>query len=90
MIYLVTYDLHKPTQNYAAVHQAIKSCGSWWHHLESTWLVDTTLSASQIWDRIKGAADNDDNFLIIRVTKDFSGWLPQAAWDWLNQRQLAA
>jgi hypothetical protein len=68
-----------------------KSCGDWWHYLGSTWLVDTALSADGIWDRLKAHVDGNDNMLIIGVTKDHSGWLPQAAWDWINERRgLAA
>lgn len=48
MVYLVTYDLKQPGQDYSGVHEAIKSCGAWWHFLESTWLVDTHLTADQI------------------------------------------
>ena len=29
-------------------------------------------------------------WLVIGVTKDFSGWLPQNAWDWINERRSLA
>lgn len=51
MVYLITYDLKKPGQDYSNVHDAIKSCGTWWHYLESTWLVDSYLTAEQISSR---------------------------------------
>lgn len=86
MVHLITYDLHRPVQNYAGLHEEIKKLGSWWHHLESTWLVDTALTPQQVWERLASKVDKDDNVLVIRVTGSHSGWLPQEAWNWLNAR----
>ncbi|MCB2009563.1 MAG: hypothetical protein KDF64_02965 [Geminicoccaceae bacterium] len=90
MIYAVNYDLKKPGRDYAALYDAIKGCGSWWHHLGSTWLVDTSLTADGIWQRVSPHIDQNDRMLIIGVTKDKSGWLPKEAWDWINSRRAAA
>ncbi len=89
MIYAINYDLKKPGQNYNALYDAIKGCGVWWHYLDSTWLVDTTLTAAAIWQRIKPHADANDIILIIGVTNDSSGCLPKDAWEWINVRQKA-
>ena len=56
MIYAINYDLKRPGQNYDELYQAIKNCGTWWHYLGSTWLVDTSLDASGIWNRISPAS----------------------------------
>lgn len=92
MIYAINYDLKRPGQNYEALYEAIKSCGTWWHFLGSTWLVDTSLTSKGVWDRIAPHVDKNDLFLVIGVTRDYQGWLPQEAWDWLNSRisKLAA
>ena len=87
MIYAINYDLRRPGQNYESLHEAIKNCGAWWHFLRSTWLVDTSLSASGIWDRLARHVDKNDLFLVIGVTRDYQGWLPRDAWDWINSRQ---
>lgn len=89
-VYLVTYDLKKPGQDYTHVHEAIKNCGAWWHYLESTWLVDTYLTAQQVADRVKLPMDNNDNLLVIEVLNNKAGWLPAKAWDWINERRLRA
>jgi hypothetical protein len=86
MIYSINYDLKRPGQNYDALHEAIKGCGAWWHYLGSTWLVDTNLNAKGVWDRLSPHVDKNDSMLIVGITRDYSGWLPQAAWDWINQR----
>lgn len=86
MIYAINYDLKRPGQNYEALYEAIKSCGVWWHHLGSTWLVDTSLNAQGVWDRLAPHVDKNDFFLVIGVTREYQGWLPQEAWDWINQQ----
>jgi hypothetical protein len=87
MIYAVNYDLKKPGQNYNGLHEAIKRCGAWWHYLESTWLLDTSLSAQGVWDQLAPFADGNDRVLVIAVTRDYQGWLPADAWEWINSRQ---
>lgn len=86
MIVSINYDLKKPGQNYDALYTAIKSCGTWWHYLELTWLVDTALSAAGVWERLAPHLDKNDYVLVIGVTRDYQGWLPKAAWDWVNAR----
>ncbi len=86
MIFAINYDLKRPGQNYQALHEAIKSCGDWWHFLDSTWLVDTNLDAQGIWNSLAGHVDKNDILLIIGVTRNYQGWLPRSAWDWINSR----
>lgn len=90
MIYAVNYDLKKPGRDYSGLYGAIKNCGSWWHYLDSTWLVDTQLSADGIWERLSPHVDRNDSVLVIGVTKDYSGWLPRDAWDWIKERRAKA
>jgi hypothetical protein len=50
--HIVCYDLNKPGQNYSDLIAKLKSYGNWWHHLDSTWLVVTRLSAQQLRDEL--------------------------------------
>lgn len=86
MICAINYDLKKPGQNYEALYEAIKSCGAWWHYLESTWLVDTNLTAQGIWDRLAPTVDRNDYFLVVGISHNYQGWLPTDAWKWINER----
>lgn len=92
MIISINYDLKRPGQNYQSLYDAIKSCGASWHYLGSTWLVDTTLTAGQVWAKLALLVDKNDFVLVIGVTRDYQGWLPKDAWDWINARtqKLAA
>lgn len=86
MIYLITYDLHKPGQDYEYLYETIKnsSTGDWSHHLESTWIIKSNLSVNQVAENIKSAIDENDSFLVIEVINNKQGWLPEEAWTYLN------
>ena len=85
-IYAICYDLKTPGRDYGQLHEAIKALGDgWWHYLDSTWLVRTSMSANQIWEHLRPTIDANDYLLVIGVTREFSGWLPKGAWDWLNE-----
>lgn len=82
--YSITYDLSTPGRDYKNLYEAIKESGAWWHYLESTWLVKTDDSPSQIWARLKPHIDANDSLLIIEVRDNISGWLPKKAWEWVH------
>lgn len=88
MVYLITYDLVKPGQDYDGLISKIKTLGNWWHYLKSTWLVDTNLNAKQIYEQLKANLDSSDNILIIKVTRDYWGYLPDGddSWSWIETR----
>lgn len=86
MVYLITYDLNKPGQDYEGLYEAIKCLGPWWHYLDSTWLVDTSLNSAQaVWQELSSQIDEGDYLLIIKVTRDYYGWLANDAWDWIDK-----
>lgn len=85
MIYMISYDLNSPGQKYEELYEKIKEIGSWWHYLDSTWLVSTSLSASEIYSKIKSPLDNGDHILVFSLGKDYQGYLPQKAWDWIKE-----
>lgn len=63
-LYMVGYDLDKPGQDYSDLIAAIKTYGTWWHHLDSTWLIVTDDSALQIRDHLKQYLDSNDKLLV--------------------------
>ncbi|MDD5405692.1 MAG: hypothetical protein PHE73_01980 [Sulfurovaceae bacterium] len=84
-VYCVSYDLNKSGQNYDNLYDELKKSSSWWHFLDSTWLIYTNESANQLSERIRLHLDKNDYLLVIKVTNEYSGWLPQEAWDWINK-----
>ncbi len=88
MILLITYDLKAPGRNYAGLYESIKSSGTWWHHLESIWLVETNQTPEQWYNKLATQMDQNDNLFIVQVTRNYFGYLPQKAWDWLKDRSF--
>lgn len=84
-VYSITYDLRSPSRDYTGLYEAIKKSPKWWHFLQSTWLVLTSESAVQVWNRLAPHIDNNDSLLVIEVRNNKEGWLPKEAWDWINQ-----
>jgi hypothetical protein len=89
MVLLITYDLRAPGRDYTTLHAAIKSAGTWWHHLESTWIIETTASPKQWYEFLAKHMDANDFILILQIQKNAWGILPKQAWEWLNQRNYA-
>jgi hypothetical protein len=85
-LYNVSYDLNKAGKDYKGLHDELKRTESWYHLLDSTWLLYTSESASQIWDRLSPHIDTDDHILIIQVVNNYYGWLPQDAWNWITAK----
>jgi hypothetical protein len=79
--YLVGYDLNRPRGNddYPDLHKAIKGFGTWWHHLDSTWIIKTNMSAAQIRDALKKHIDSGDELLVVRLAGE-------GAWTGFNDK----
>lgn len=86
--YLITYDLHTPSRDYTALHNAIKATGKWWHYLQSTWIVTTALypTPDQLFAALAPHLGQNDRVLVVRLhaADARQGWLTQDAWDWLR------
>ena len=83
---MIAYDLNRPGQDYSGLIARIKRHGPWWHHLDSTWFVRTTLSASEMRDDLGRFLDSGDELLVMNVSGDW--WagrgFDQRAYDWFR------
>lgn len=89
MILLVSYDLRGP-HDYTAFYEILKLQGTWWHYLTSTWLVSTTKTPTEVYNSIAPHMLKNDSVLVIEVGKAYNGWLPEKAWEWIQQQQTAS
>jgi len=71
--------------DYVGLIEELKKSPLWWHYLESTWLILTTETAIQLWNRIAKHIHRKDYVLVIEVRDNTSGWLPKEAWDWIRE-----
>lgn len=83
--YLIGYDLNKKGQDYKDLTDAIKKLSpTWWHCLDSTWIIKSTSAASAIRDTLIAHIDNNDELLVVLLggegawigfTDECSEWL---------------
>ena len=83
--YIIGYDLNRPGQEYAELYEAIKAYANWWHYLDSTWIVKTNSSATEIRDNLRQHIDQNDELLVLRYQGDaaWAGFDPKAS-KWLK------
>ena len=84
---MVGYDLNRPGQNYPELIEKLRSFGTFWHHLDSTWLVEAELTPMQLVTQLQPFIDSTDELLVIDVTSDTAAWVgfSQKGSDWLTQ-----
>ena len=69
-IYLISYDLSKPEQDYEGLISAIEKFSAPLHIQKSVWLIDTDLKTLQIYSMLKPFADKDDKLFICPLDMD--------------------
>ena len=84
MVYMISYDLHAPTNNRKELEDTIESLGAWCKYLTTTYLVKSNLSLSTIQANLATILDNNDSMIIAKVT-NINGWLSNDKWDWINK-----
>ena len=81
---IVTYSLNNRRWDYQPFYTALKRQGAWWHYLPSAWLIVTSNKPADVYNALAPYISSIDRILVMPVTKPAFGWLPQAAWDWIN------
>lgn len=89
MIYIVTYQLI-PNRKAKDISEELQKSPNWWHYLDYTWLIQTNEGANQLYSRITPHLKDTDRVLIAQFMPNaqHQGWLPQDAWDWINQNRF--
>ena len=74
MVYCISYDLNSPGRDYSSLIDGIKSYGTWWHHLDSTWFIVTEhKTASEIRNELGQLIDTNDEILVFKVGNTWAG-----------------
>jgi hypothetical protein len=74
--FAIGYDLHPSKgETYDELIEAIKQVGSsWWHYLDSTWVVVSNKTAVQIRDFLTPHLKSDDQLLVARLSGE-AAWI---------------
>lgn len=83
--YMISYDLHAPTNNRDDVQDAIKSLGSWCKYVSTTYLVNTDYSLKDVQDICTKPLDNNDKMIIAEIKSPICGFLTDKEWKWIEQ-----
>lgn len=79
-IYLIGYDLTSG-QDYSELIAEIKSFGTWWHGLDSTWMIKSTKDVTAIRNQLKAKLpSSDDSLLVLRYVTSEETDTGSAAW----------
>jgi hypothetical protein len=84
---LIGYDVHSPEgRTNAQLVTAIQCLGSWWHHLETIWIVKSDQTPATIRDQLKSHVGSDDQLLVIDISGDTAEWfgVNEAGSTWLK------
>lgn len=83
-VYMISYDLHSPTNNRENVENSIKSLGNWCKYVSTTFLVKTNYSIDSVQEAVTKHLDGNDSMVITKVQKPIRGWLSDKQWDWIR------
>lgn len=85
-VFQIDYDLNELGQGYDGVHETIQQMGDFIHPLESTWMIDTEKSSSEIRDALKEVADSNDCLTIVKFDQPYSFYLNTSDKEWIEER----
>ncbi|MFB7354281.1 hypothetical protein [Streptomyces gardneri] len=83
----IGYDLNRPGQDYANLIKEIKAnANGYWHQLDSTWLIRTEKSCTELGQALRPHMDNTDELLVMDVTgANWASWgFNQEGNEWLK------
>ena len=84
MIYIVSYDLLTPGQNYLRLTDAIKAFGTWAKINQSCWAVKSNLTAVQICTLLSQYVDANDSLFVCSLQSWASRGISDEVVSWLN------
>ncbi len=85
-VYLITYDLKKPGQDYSGLLKEIKKFSSWARLSESSYAVETNQTPETVCNTLRRHMDANDNIYVINLKRPYSGFGPQEVNDWLEKK----
>jgi len=84
-LFMICYDLNSPGQDYTELITQIKSYGTWWHHLDSTWIIKSKKTAVEIRDHLGKYIDTNDELLVVKFGDAWAGkGFEEKAYNWLR------
>jgi hypothetical protein len=85
-VYMISYDLIDNSKDYDDLYEGIKSYGTWWHHLESVWMIETKEKTSQIRDKLMNKLSDNDKLFVVKLQGGWASYnIKKSGTDWLKE-----
>lgn len=81
---LITYDLNAKGQKHAEVLAKIKGFSDYMKLSESSYAIDTNLTADAIFEQFKPLIDSNDRMYVIPIIQPYQGWATKEEHQWLK------
>lgn len=82
-IYLIQFK----SSDSLAFESKVKSIGSWVKYFDDNWIVETTLSSKEIYDKISVGNEDKSIFIIQIDSSNYWGRMNSKLWDYLKPRR---
>ncbi len=91
-VYLITYNPTEPFNkalfhNYIQSLYANKYISDWWHYMDETYMVVSSLDVNKLYSAIFPGVPQRYLLIIEVNANNAQGWLPKDAWTWLQKYQ---
>ncbi|MBC8386061.1 MAG: hypothetical protein H8E57_11145 [Candidatus Cloacimonetes bacterium] len=83
-VFIITYDFFKSRTFYKGFFEKINTYDNC-YIFNSTWLIKSNEKAEEIWEKFRNYIDANDELLVMEVAADFSGFLSEESWDYLDK-----
>lgn len=89
MLYMITYDLYRPQQDYAGLFAAIQAEGAALRCLQSVWLLQTNTDINLLQTRLMTHIAANDRVILVDITqRPRNGWMNRNVWTWMQQHDV--
>ena len=92
VIALVTFTLNPKRSIPDGFFEELKKQGNGWaHYFDEIWAISTMETPDQLYERLRRHLNilekGGDYLLVATITDDYSGWMPQDFWTWLQEER---
>ena len=78
--------IYKVDTNEQLVKDTIKTLGAWFNYIPGSFLLLTTYTVQEIYNKIS-TNKSEDSFLLMEIDlKSYCGILPKDAWTWIQEK----
>lgn len=82
-----TYLIQTSLKENEAFNDRIKSLGNWLKYFSNNWIVESSLTAKEIYHKLASGHENESFFIIELKTENYWGRMNTKVWEYLKERK---